>query len=148
MGFSRPEYWSGLSCPPPGDLPNLGKEPRPPTLQADSLPPEPSGKKTYYYYRMIIYIMKLVLCGEGNGNPLQYSCLENSMDGEAWWATVHGIANSWTWLSNFTGSLITYCYQAVQLKKVSCIIMQPPEKNHRWGNLGSESLETCPRFSN
>ena len=27
--------------------------------------------------------------GEGNGNPLQYSCLENSMDGEAWWATVH-----------------------------------------------------------
>ena len=30
--------------------------------------------------------------GEGNGNPLQYSCLENSMDREAWWATVHGIA--------------------------------------------------------
>ena len=29
--------------------------------------------------------------GEGNGNPLQHSCLENSMDGEAWWATVHGI---------------------------------------------------------
>ena len=28
---------------------------------------------------------------EGNGNPLQYSCLENSLDGEAWWATVHGI---------------------------------------------------------
>ena len=32
--------------------------------------------------------------GEGNGNPLQYSCLENSMDGEAWWATVHGVAES------------------------------------------------------
>ena len=30
--------------------------------------------------------------GEGNGNPLQYSCLENSMDGGAWWATVHGVA--------------------------------------------------------
>ena len=30
--------------------------------------------------------------GEGNGNPLQYSCLENPMDGGAWWATVHGIA--------------------------------------------------------
>ena len=29
--------------------------------------------------------------GEGNGNPLQYSCLENSMDGGAWWATVHGV---------------------------------------------------------
>ena len=34
--------------------------------------------------------------GEGNGNLLQYSCLENSMDGTAWWATVHGIAKSQT----------------------------------------------------
>ena len=40
--------------------------------------------------------------GEGNGNPLQYSCLENSMDGEAWWAAVHGVAKSRTRLSNFT----------------------------------------------
>ena len=34
--------------------------------------------------------------GEGNGNPLQYLCLENPMDGEAWWATVYGVAKSWT----------------------------------------------------
>ena len=34
--------------------------------------------------------------GEGNGNPLQYSCLENPMDGGAWWATVHGVAKSRT----------------------------------------------------
>uniref|UniRef100_A0A4W2EWG4 J domain-containing protein n=1 Tax=Bos indicus x Bos taurus TaxID=30522 RepID=A0A4W2EWG4_BOBOX len=34
--------------------------------------------------------------GEGNGNPLQYSCLENPMDGEAWWATVHGVPKSRT----------------------------------------------------
>ena len=40
--------------------------------------------------------------GEGNGNPLQYSCLENSMDGGAWWATVHGVAKSQTRLSHFT----------------------------------------------
>ena len=32
--------------------------------------------------------------GEGNGNPLQYPCLENPMDREAWWATVHGVAES------------------------------------------------------
>ena len=38
--------------------------------------------------------------GEGNGNPLQYSCLENSMDRGAWWATVHGVAKSQTQLSN------------------------------------------------
>ena len=40
--------------------------------------------------------------GEGNGNPLQYSCLENPMDGGTWWATVHGVAKSWTRLSDFT----------------------------------------------
>ena len=34
--------------------------------------------------------------GEGNGNPLQYSCLENPMDGGAWWAAVYGVAQSWT----------------------------------------------------
>ena len=33
--------------------------------------------------------------GEGNGNPLQYSCLENPMDRGAWWTTVHGVAKSW-----------------------------------------------------
>ena len=39
---------------------------------------------------------------EGNGNPLQYSCLENPMDRGAWWAAVHGVARSWTRLSDFT----------------------------------------------
>ena len=40
-GFSRQEYWSGLLCPPPGNLPNPGIEPRSPTLQVDFLPSEP-----------------------------------------------------------------------------------------------------------
>ena len=40
--------------------------------------------------------------GEGNGNPLQYSCLENPMDRGAWQAAVHGVAKSWTRLSDFT----------------------------------------------
>ena len=40
--------------------------------------------------------------GEGNGNPLQYSCLENPMDGGAWWAPVRGVAKSQTRLSDFT----------------------------------------------
>ena len=44
MGFSRQEYGSGLPCPPSGDLPNPGIEPRSPTLQADSLLSEPPGK--------------------------------------------------------------------------------------------------------
>ena len=42
------------------------------------------------------------LIGEGNGNPLQYSCLENPMGRGAWWAVVHGVVKSWTQLSDFT----------------------------------------------
>ena len=42
--------------------------------------------------------------GEGNGNPLQYSCLENAMDRGAWWAAVHGVAKSQTRLNDFSFS--------------------------------------------
>ena len=50
---------------------------------------------------------------EGNGNPRQYSCLENPMDGGAWQATVHWVAKSWTWLSNqLLPLLCTGFYQA------------------------------------
>ena len=48
---------------------------------------------------------------QGSGNPLQDSCLENSMDRGAWWATVHGVAKSWTQLSDFDfTSLRTYIW--------------------------------------
>ena len=43
-------------------------------------------------------MMAILTGGEGNGNPLQYSCLENSVDRGAWWAAVHGVAQSQTWL--------------------------------------------------
>ena len=46
-GFPRQEYWSGLSFPSPGDLPDPGIEPGPPTLWADALPSEPPGKSTW-----------------------------------------------------------------------------------------------------
>ena len=49
--------------------------------------------------------------GEGNGTPLQYSCLENPMDGGAWWAAVHGITKSQTWLSDFT---FTFHFHALE----------------------------------
>ena len=42
--------------------------------------------------------------GEGNGYLLQYSCLENPMDRGAWWATVHRVAKSWTWLSDLAAA--------------------------------------------
>ena len=49
--------------------------------------------------------------GEGNGNPLQYSCLENSMDGGDWWAAVQGVARSRTQLSDFT---FTFHFHALE----------------------------------
>ena len=49
--------------------------------------------------------------GEGNGTPLQHSCLENPMDGGAWWAVVHGVAKSWTQLSDFT---FTFHFHALE----------------------------------
>ena len=48
---------------------------------------------------------------EGNGTPLQYSCLENPMGGGAWWATVHGVAESQTRLSDFT---LTFHFHALE----------------------------------
>ena len=112
MGFSRQEYWSGLPFPSPGDLSNPGIESRSPTLQVDCLPAEPSGKPPSSLTRDQTYtscIESKVLTigppgksqqyltasaitdGEGNGNPLQYSCLENPRDGRAWRAAAYGV---------------------------------------------------------
>ena len=49
--------------------------------------------------------------GEGNGNPLQYSCLENPRDGGAWYTSVHGVSKSQTWLSDFT---FTFHFHALE----------------------------------
>ena len=51
---------------------------------------------------IIYFVYSSVYFGEGNGNPLQYSCLENPMDGGAWWAIVHGVMKSQTRSSDFT----------------------------------------------
>ena len=59
-------------------------------------------KKSQKELRELKYRGLCQLHGEGNGTPLQYSCLENPMDGGAWWATVHGITKSQTRLSDFT----------------------------------------------
>ena len=49
--------------------------------------------------------------GEGNGTPLQYSCLETPMDREAWWAAVHGVTENWTCLNDFT---LTFRFHALE----------------------------------
>ena len=51
--------------------------------------------------------------GEGNGTPLQYSCLENPMDGGAWWAAVYGVTQSWTRLKRLSSSSSSSSSRAV-----------------------------------
>ena len=61
-------------------------------------------------FKLIKKIVSL-LFGEGNGTPLQYSCLENPMDGGTWWAAVHGVAKIRTRLSDFT---FTFHFNALE----------------------------------
>ena len=62
--------------------------------------------------RELAYLNKRIYrTGEGNGTPLQYSCLENPMDGGAWKAEVHGVAKSWTRVSDFT---FTFHFHALE----------------------------------
>ena len=75
MGFFRQEYWSGLPCPPPRDLPEPGIEPRSPALQADSLQSEPPGnpslsiivlKMTYFIISFFFFFEKCALIKRQN----------------------------------------------------------------------------------
>ena len=66
MEFSRPEYWSELPCPSPGDLPDPESEPRSPTLQADSLPSEPPGKPKNIGVGSLTLLQGIFLTQEAN----------------------------------------------------------------------------------
>ena len=98
MQFLRQEYWKGLLFLSPGDLPDPGIEPMSSVWQADFLPLSQLGSPqmcTYVYILFIVVVQihkYMYTTEEGNGNPLQYSCLENPMDRGAWQATVHSVA--------------------------------------------------------
>ena len=70
MEFSRPEYWSGLPFPSPGDLPNPAIEPRSPALQVDSLPAEPQGKPKNTGVGDLSLLQRNFLTQEPNGGLL------------------------------------------------------------------------------
>ena len=76
--------------------------------------------------------MSLVYKGEGNGNPLQYSCLENSVDGGAWLATVHGVAKSQTWLSDFTFFLSIVLFGGRNGNPLQCSCLENPMDGGAW----------------
>ena len=93
--------------------------------------------------------------GEGNGTPLQYSCLENPMDRGAWWAEVHGVAEGWTWLSDFTFTFHFHALEKEMATHSSVLAWRIPETEepgglpsmgshrvrHDWSDLAAEAAE-------
>ena len=81
------------------------------------------------------------IVGEGNGTPPQHSCLENPMDGGAWWAAVHGVAKSQTWLSDFT---VTFHFHALEKEMAahssSCLKIPGLGEPHGLPSVGSHRV--------
>ena len=85
--------------------------------------------------------------GEGNGNPLQCSCLENPRDGGAWWAAIYGVAQSRTWLKwlSSSSSRVYECLTSGHRTKWFSKVSWPNFHSH-W-NVGPQSFNTCWTFS-
>ena len=83
---------------------------------------------------------------EGNGTPLQYSCLENPMDGGAWWAAVHGVAKSRTRLSDFTFTFHFHALEKEMATHSSVLAWRIPGWGslvgcHLWGRTELDTIE-------
>ena len=81
-----------------------------------------------------IYILLSIqkTSGEGNGTPLQYSCLENPMDGGAWWAVVHGVAKSQIRLSDFTFTFHFHASEKEMATHSSILAWRIPGMGEPW----------------
>ena len=69
---------------------------------------------------------------ECDGTSLQYSCLENPMNGGAWWAAVHGVAKSWTWLSDFIFIFSLSCIGEGNGNPLQCSCLENPRDGGAW----------------
>ena len=83
---------------------------------------------------------------EGNGTPLQYTCLENPMDGGTWWAAVHGVARSQTRLSDFTFSFHSHALEKEMATHSSVLACRIPGTGEPvgcrlWGRTESDTTE-------
>ena len=75
--------------------------------------------------------------GEGNGSPLQYSCLENPRDREAWWAAIYGVAQSRTWLKRLSSSSSRENYWSLYKKNIfgAWFLLNKTEWAHPYGSV-------------
>ena len=105
---------------------------------------------------MHIYYNVVCVCnGEGNGTPLQYSCLENPMDGGAWWAAIHGVSKSRTRLSDFTFTFHFYALEKEMATHSSVLawripgtgepdglpFMESHRVGHNWSDLAAAAIK-------
>ena len=120
LGFFRQEYWSGLPYPLPRDLTDPAIKCVSPLLREKAMAlhsstlawkipwtEEPGGLQSMRSLSVghnWVTSLSLSYIGEGNGNPFQYSCLENPRDRGAWWTAVYGVAQSWTQLKRLSSS--------------------------------------------
>ena len=84
-----------------------------------------------FIYNFILSI-PIAQIREGNGTPLQYSCLENSMDRGAWWAAVHGVAKSQTRLSDFTFTFHFHALEKENGNPLQCSCLENPRDGGAW----------------
>ena len=95
----------------------------------------PWGREESDTTERLHFYFSLLCIGEGNGNPLQCSCLENPRDGGAWWAAIYGVAQSWTRLKRLSSSSPpgSGCFpflSPTMLKLILCIVIKSPRLFH------------------
>ena len=99
--------------------------------------------------QILLMITLSALYGEGNGTPLQYSCLENPMDGGAWQAAVHGVSKSRTRLNDFTFTFHFHALEKEMATHSSVLAWRIPGMGEPSGllSLGSQSWTRLKRLS-
>ena len=97
----------------------------------------PCGLKKSDVTEWLHFHFSLSFIGEGNGNPVQCSCLENPRDGGAWWAAIYGVAQSWTWLKRLSSSSSRSTRTSLEAQAVKCL---PTMWETQVQSLGQEDL--------
>ena len=95
----------------------------------------PGGRRESDTTERLHFHFSLSCIGEGNGNPLQYSCLENPRDGGAWWAAIYGVAQSWTrlkWLSSSSSSRPVGCPGSLNISPTHVLLISDTPLADSW----------------